>query len=90
MKNPKEYYSKAEELVGRRKDLIPSRITGEDLEHISNIAASVMMTRDGILPGGSFVRAICDNDLHGAVHRADSVNVHMIPFYVWVYHNGTI
>lgn len=42
--------------------------------HIVNIVASVMMTRDGKgYPGGSFVQAVVDNDLFGAISRADSV-----------------
>ena len=42
--------------------------------HIINIIASVMMTRDGKgLQGGSFVQAVVDNDLFGAISRADDV-----------------
>ena len=33
---------------------------------------SVMMTRDDVLQGGGFVQAICDNDLRGALARADT------------------
>ena len=41
--------------------------------HIINIIASVMMTRDGVgLQGGSFVQSIVDNDLWGAISRADN------------------
>jgi hypothetical protein len=41
--------------------------------HIINIVASVMMTRDGKgLQGGGFVQAVVDNDLFGAILRADS------------------
>ena len=31
-----------------------------------------MMTRDDVLQGGGFVQAICDNDLRGALARADT------------------
>ena len=42
--------------------------------HIIRIIASVMMTRDGKgLQGGSFVQAVIDNDLFGAISRADDV-----------------
>ena len=41
-------------------------------EHIIDIMVSVMMTRDNILQGGSFVQAVGANDLRGAVTRADS------------------
>jgi hypothetical protein len=41
--------------------------------HIINIIASVMMTRDGKgLQGGSFVQAVVENDLFGAISRADN------------------
>jgi hypothetical protein len=40
-------------------------------EHIIDIIISVMLTRDGIMQGGGFVQAICQNDLRNAVGRAD-------------------
>lgn len=41
-------------------------------EHIINIIVSVMKTRDGIGPiGGSFVQSVVNNDLYGALVRAD-------------------
>jgi hypothetical protein len=41
--------------------------------HIVSIIASVMMTRDGKgYPGGSFVQSVVDNDLYGALSKADS------------------
>ena len=41
--------------------------------HIINIIASVMMTRDGKgLRGGSFVESVVDNDLSGAISKADT------------------
>ena len=43
----------------------------KDRSHIEDLAASVIMTRDRIMLGGSFVRAIVNNDLNGAVERAD-------------------
>lgn len=39
--------------------------------HIIEIMISVMMTRDGLLQGGSFIQAVVDNDLRKAVSRAD-------------------
>lgn len=41
-------------------------------DHIIDIMISVMMTRDNVLQGGSFVQAVVANDLRGAVTRADS------------------
>ena len=41
--------------------------------HIIRIIASVMMTRDDQgLQGGSFVQSIVDNDLFGAISKADN------------------
>jgi hypothetical protein len=45
---------------------------GVESQHISNIIASVMMTRDKVLRGGGFVCAVVDNDLYSAVCRADN------------------
>lgn len=40
-------------------------------DHIIDIMVSIMMTRDKVMEGGSFVRAICNNDLRGSVNSAD-------------------
>jgi hypothetical protein len=40
-------------------------------EHIMDIIVSVMMHRDGVQNGGGFVTSVCNNDLVGAVSRAD-------------------
>lgn len=40
-------------------------------EHIIDIMISVMMTRDNVLQGGSFVQAVVANDLRDTVARAD-------------------
>lgn len=39
------------------------------------IAVSIFGTKTGVLPGGDFVRAMCENDFVGAVCRADSKNI---------------
>ena len=39
------------------------------------IAVSIFGTKTGVLPGGDFVRAMCENDFLGAVGRADSKNI---------------
>jgi hypothetical protein len=41
-------------------------------DHILQIVASVMMHRDDFQMGGGFVEAICNNDLRGAISRADA------------------
>lgn len=41
--------------------------------HIIRIISSVMMTRDGSgLTGGGFVQSVVNNDLFGAISKADS------------------
>lgn len=42
-----------------------------DVEHIKDLAGSVLLTRDRIMLGGSFVRAVVDGDLETAIARAD-------------------
>jgi len=58
------YYQTAESFI--RKYMI------EPSFHLKDIVSSVMMTRDNIRPGGSFVQAVCNNDLFDAVNRADT------------------
>jgi hypothetical protein len=40
-------------------------------EHIIDVMKSVMMTRDKVQEGGSFVQAVVDNNLYQAISRAD-------------------
>ena len=41
-------------------------------EHIIDVMISTMLTRDGVLQGGSFVDAIVTNNLKEAISRADA------------------
>jgi hypothetical protein len=41
-------------------------------EHIIDVMISVMMTRDNVLQGGSFVQAIVANNLRESISRADT------------------
>jgi hypothetical protein len=41
-------------------------------EHIIDVMISVMMTKDNVLQGGSFVQAVIDNNLREAFSRADA------------------
>lgn len=43
----------------------------QDVEHIKDLAGSVLLTRDRLMLGGSFVRAVVEGDLDAAVGRAD-------------------
>ncbi len=40
-------------------------------EHAITVASSILMTRDKIWQGGSFVQAVVDNNLREAINRAD-------------------
>jgi hypothetical protein len=52
-------------------------------EHIISIGSAIMANRLGINTyPGSFVTAVLNNDLAGAINHADSTNVQMLPFYV--------
>jgi len=48
-------------------------IIGDNLEHIAQIGASIVMHKAGLRTGGGFVEAVCNNDLVSAAGRADSV-----------------
>lgn len=43
----------------------------EEDNHIVHVASSIMMTRDNVIQGGSFVQAFVDNKLAEAINRAD-------------------
>ena len=63
----------------------------EAVSHIINIGTSIMMNRIGVntYPGG-FVRAVLENDLHGAFSRADAINSQALGFYITMMHNLSI
>lgn len=67
---------------------ITSLFVDESKNHIVNIGTDIMANRLGIdTYPGSFIKAILENDLYGAINRADSVNRGAIPFYVTMIHN---
>ena len=65
-------------------------LTEEEMDHVKSVGVSVLQTRDGGIPGGSFVQAIVKNDLSGAYNRADSTNSRVIPFYITLKDHVTI
>ena len=65
-------------------------LTDEEISHITSVGVSVLQTRDGGVPGGSFVQAIVQNDLSGSYNRADSTNRKVIPFYIILKDHVTI
>jgi hypothetical protein len=58
-----------------------------DEQHAIDVAASVLMTRDGVLQGGSFVQAIVDNNLREAINRADDTCIKYLKFFTIINHN---
>jgi len=65
-------------------------LTEEETNHVISVGVSVLQTRDGGIPGGSFVQAIVKNDLSGSYNRADSTNSRVIPFYIILKDHVTI
>lgn len=56
-------------------------------EHVISVAASILMTRDSILPGGSFVHAVVNNNLNEAINRADDTCIQHMRFFVGIKNN---
>lgn len=48
-----------------------NRYNTEVSDHIIDVMISTMMTRDGVLQGGSFVQAVVANNLRDAISKAD-------------------
>ena len=65
-------------------------LTEEEISHVTSVGVSVLQTRDGGIPGGSFVQSIVKNDLSGSYTRADSTNRKVIPFYIILKDHVTI
>ena len=83
MKDIQEYKDKVKqefETWYRRAPM--ETLTDEEISHVTSVGVSVLQTRDGGVPGGSFVQAIVKNDLSGSYNRADSTNRKVIPFYI--------
>lgn len=59
-------------------------LTQEEYSHIEELATSVVLTRDEKLMGGSFVKAVVNNDLQEAINRADSTSLKAIKLLVLV------
>jgi hypothetical protein len=56
--------------------------------HILDVIRSVMMTRDKVLPGGSFAQAVVDNNLREAINRADAACLANIKIIVQACYNA--
>ncbi len=92
MKDHQAYKDRVQQEFDRwyRPDLMPVPLTAEQMDHVMSVGVSVLETRDGGTPGGSFVQAIVHNDLSGSYNRADSTNRKVIPFYIILKDHVTI
>jgi hypothetical protein len=92
MKDHQAYKDRVQQEFDRwyRPDLMPVPLTEEQMDHVMSVGVSVLETRDGGIPGGSFVQAIVKNDLSGSYTRADSTNRRVIPFYIILKDHVTI
>ena len=91
MKDIQEYKDRVQEEFNdwyRRQTRVT--LTTEEMNHVTSVGVSVLQTRDGGIPGGSFVQAIVKNDLSGSYNRADSTNSRVIPFYITLKDHVTI
>jgi hypothetical protein len=59
-------------------------------DHQVDIMISIMLHRDQIQMGGSFVEAIANNDLYCAVSRADSENIKNLKLITLCFKNNHI
>jgi hypothetical protein len=79
MNKREEYYERVRKFAEEHNET-PS-------PHIIGIMASVMMARDGYMMGGSFVESIVNNDLYGAINRADQECLKHLKLIVATKHN---
>jgi hypothetical protein len=66
-----EYQKQREQYVDAAKKHLHDYGTYTYTDHVVDMIVSVMMHRDDVMRGGGFVEAICNNDLIGAISRAD-------------------
>ena len=73
------------EKIKENRHMFSGSLSEEDLDQIKNISISILNTKYRTGPqGGSFVRAIVDNDLKEAVTRADSSCIKALRFFCYV------
>ena len=67
MKDIQEYKDKVEQEFDQWYGTqMAVTLTEEQMDHAKSVGVSVLQTRDGGIPGGSFVQAIVKNDLSGS------------------------
>lgn len=66
-------------------------LSEDQKNHVIQIGTSILCTKWGIgYEGGGFVQAVVNNDLMGAVGKADGTNVKMLPFYCKLIYNTSL
>jgi hypothetical protein len=75
--------------VDRNIEMIPEGYRIEStFGYIKQLCVSMLCTKWGIGPqGGGFVQAVVNNDLMGAVSRADGMNSKLLKFYCSMLYN---
>jgi len=70
----------------------PNRASFSDSEinHVTDIVASIFMTKYGYRQGGGFVQAVIENNLSQAFSRADSTIVKALKIIVWANESGLV
>ena len=67
---------------------VPILMMTNEKNHIIEIGTSILCTKWKVgYPGGSFAKAVVDNNLSEAFGRADDINIHCIRFYVMLMYN---
>jgi hypothetical protein len=88
------YRKVAMDILNDRLDRFEISIGHLEVKHMAELGASIMLTRDGILQGGSLVKAVVDNDLYGAIARADTTVIKGVKYFLqlreYVYFNELV
>ena len=77
------YFSAVETAISKFFSSTRPSPIGEDKDHLVSVAASILMLRDGIQSGGGFAQAVINNDLEGAINRADMTCRTYLDFLVY-------
>jgi len=84
------YRNLARKVLTQNPMFVIGQLSPNDFDHVTDIGASVMKTRDGIQNGGSFVQSIVDNDLHQALNRADATCIRALKYFSYLYNYSRI
>lgn len=70
----------------------PNRASFSDSEisHVTDIVASIFMTKYNYRQGGGFVQSVIDNNLSQAFSRADGTIVRALKIIVWANESGLV